>query len=75
MQFSRDGKIALMYIDDENRKKQLLTLGPVEYVQTLAEYRAIYGWQTPFVADGQSPPGFGKSLKEQVRALFGVSDG
>ncbi len=71
IEFSQEGKIVLVHIDDAEKTKVALALNPVQYLCSLAEYRAIYGWQALFVSEKKNSPANSQSLRNQVKQLFG----
>lgn len=71
IEFSRDGKIVLVHIDDAENTKATLALNPAQYLCALAEYRAIYGWQALFVPEKKNTPANKQALRDQVKQLFG----
>lgn len=71
IEFSREGKIILVHIDEVEKTKVALALNPVQYLCSLAEYRAIYGWQALFVSKKKNSPANSQALRDQVKQLFG----
>ena len=68
--FSPASTIRLVHVDEEENTMKPLALNPIEYIRMLWTYRAIYGWQTLFLAEKKPSSALVARLKKQVKDLF-----
>jgi hypothetical protein len=69
------GDLALTHVDEEERKSAPLGLDPIEYLVMLAEYRAIYRWQSLFEQSRPANAAAAAKIKMHVGRIFGLEEG